>query len=137
MHLEWRLVRVVPAYPRHGPGQVVLIPALGREIKQLVCAVNRVKPAAVGRIGMKDLALIIEREHAQAWRLLGSLVYPPEVVLASVSALLGRGRDAEVEVEVPGRRGVPAKRPAHAPPIRLDFTEWRSRDGDERSITVC
>src|SRR5258708_25865126 len=61
-----RSVGVVPADPCHGAGQVVLIPALGREIQQLVPAVDRVQPAAVGGIGMEDLALVIEREHAQA-----------------------------------------------------------------------
>ena len=59
------------------------------------------------------------------------------VVVDGTLALLLRGeRDVDVEVEVAAERRCPGKRPAHPPPVRLEFGQRRPRHRPECHVVV-
>ena len=52
--------------PFHREAQVVLITALGHQVKNRVCAHEWIDATPVGRVGMEDIAVGVLIEDAQA-----------------------------------------------------------------------
>src|SRR5471030_1033220 len=128
------LILVVTTDPGHRPGQFRLVAALRRDVEQVIGAVQQVKPAAVGRIGVKDHA-VLAAKGTDARVLLAVRLDGVEIVPEG-RLVLGE-RDAIVEVEVDARRRDPAESPAHALAVGLELLDRPARDHDERGVARC
>ena len=104
-------------------------------VRGLVGTGQRVEPAAVRGVGVKDLAAE-QREGTDPGRLLAGMVLVGEVVGGAVRLLLGRERHPEVAVEVARCRREPRKRPAHACLVRGGFASG-ARDTQTKVTSRC
>ena len=83
------LVAVVMAHPGHGEVEPVLVAALGREVEQPVGVHHHLHAAAVGRVGVEDLARVVLPEDADAGHLLARRLAAEIVVGLAVRHLVG------------------------------------------------
>src|SRR3989454_1275293 len=115
----------------------ILVPPLGRQVEEVIGAVQSLDAAGVARVGVEDGAPGVLVEHAEALAVRDPGV-AVRVVVEHRAALdfIRRERHVVVVVEVgvPGRH--PLEAPSHAPLERLDLGERGARDGDERHIAV-
>src|SRR5215471_6063033 len=78
-----------------------LVASLGREVEQLIGAIDRVDSAGVSRVRVEDLTRLVLEEHTEALAIWHSWLRRAVVIDGGmVRERLGRERDAEVIVKV-------------------------------------
>src|SRR5580700_10330914 len=100
-------VFVVTAHPELGIALSGLVATPGREVEELVGAVDRVDAAGVGRVGVEHLALSVLGEGADPLAVLQPGRGHVVVDRGPVRYRVRRERDAEVVVEVRLARRIP------------------------------